>query len=224
MKFNELTLLLEQNESSMFISRNLNQRKEQYLQQFNKRIYDYISSTPSFPKNHLNHLDLDGYPGEKLPAELKYVDGTLNLSNSKIKQLPPGLEINRTLTLNAVENDVYIPESVKYKSLDISMTGISSIPGNRTLNFLYMSDNWELTSLPDGLKMLDLDATVSHLTHIPKDIKVFENVYISETPFIENFINTHRLSYGMHDTTDEVIITLKHIYPGMQTAHIYYNI
>lgn len=218
MKFNELTTILEQDEGSMFTSRNLKSRKEQHLQQFNKRIYDYISSIPSFPKNTVNHLDLDGYPGKELPDDLKYVDGSLNLSNSKIKRLPENLEITGTLTLHAVEADVIIPDSVTYSGLDISMSGVSKVPGNRTINFLYIADNWNVKALPNGLAMLDLDATTSMLEYIPKDIKVFQSVYISETPFIDNFIDEGGLQ---HMDSDRIIEVLKIIYPGMKDARIY---
>ena len=218
MKFNELTTILEQDEGSIFTSRNIDNRQEQYLQKFNKRIYDYISNTPAFPKNMVNHLDLDGYPGEELPDDLKFVDGSLNLSNSNIRRLPENLEIAGALTLHAVEADVIIPDSVTYSGLDISMSGVSKVPGNRTINFLYIADNWNVKTLPNGLAMLDLDATTSMLEYIPKDIKVFQSVYISETPFIESFVHEGRLQ---HMDSDRIVELLKIMYPGMKDARIY---
>jgi hypothetical protein len=91
MKFNDLTKLLEQDES-IFQPRKMEDRKTRYIQQIQKQIQDYINNGSK------GNLNLFRTPIQTLPAGLK-VGGNLSLTNTQIKTLPDGLEVGGDLYL-----------------------------------------------------------------------------------------------------------------------------
>ena len=92
MKFNDLTKLLEQDES-IFQPRKMEDRKTRYIQQIQKQIQDYINNGSK------GNLNLFRTPIQTLPAGLK-VGGDLNLILTPIQTLPGGLKVGGTLWLS----------------------------------------------------------------------------------------------------------------------------
>ena len=85
MKFNDLTKLLEQDES-IFQPRKMEDRKTRYIQQIQKQIQDYINNGSK------GNLILDSAPIKTLPNNLKVVGNNLYLTFSTIESLPPNLK------------------------------------------------------------------------------------------------------------------------------------
>jgi len=125
MKFNDLTKLLEQDES-IFQPRKMEDRKTRYIQQIQKQIQDYINNGSK------GNLNLSKTPIKTLPEGLK-VRGDLDLNHTPIKSLPEGLKVGR--------------------NLDLSFTPIQTLPdGLEVSRNLYLSYT-PIQTLPDGLKV-----------------------------------------------------------------------
>jgi hypothetical protein len=125
MKFNDLTKLLEQDES-IFQPRKMEDRKTRYIQQIQKQIQDYINNGSK------GNLNLFRTPIQTLPAGLK-VGGNLSLSRTQIKTLPAGLKVGGNLSL--------------------TNTQIKTLPdGLEVGGDLYLYDT-PIQTLPDGLEV-----------------------------------------------------------------------
>ena len=83
------------------------------------------------------------------------VEGSLNLSNTKITSLPDNLRtVNGSLDLSYT-NITSLPNNLRTVNgwLDLSYTKITNLPDNLTVNGnLYLS-NTNITRLPDSLKV-----------------------------------------------------------------------
>ena len=91
MKFNDLTQLLEQDES-IFKPRKLEDRKIHHEQMVQRQVQDYIKNGSE------GDLNLHNTPITSLPAGLK-VGWNLYLINTPIKSLPAGLTVGGSLYL-----------------------------------------------------------------------------------------------------------------------------
>ena len=113
MKFQDLTLLLEHDES-IFQPRKIEDRQDRYNKICQQQIQDHIkngsrgdlylsdSTIEALPPG-LKHvggdLYLDNTPIKSLPDGLKHVGGDLYLNNTPIKELPDGLYVGGDLWL-----------------------------------------------------------------------------------------------------------------------------
>lgn len=135
----------------------------------NKKIESYIKNGSK------GDLDLSNYAANKLPEELKTVGGWFSLNNSKIKELPNGLKVKRSLDLSKSEieqlpNDIQIGED-----LYLGNSKIKSLPDNLKIKGNLFLSNSEIEFLPKGLQVgnfLDIEDTKIKITSLPKDIKV----------------------------------------------------
>ena len=111
----------------LIVPRRLKDRSERYKRIVYKKIQDYIKNGSK------GDLYLYGTPIESLPSNLKTVGGDLNLSESKILELPEGLTVNGYLRLG--------------------LTQITTLPSDLTVDGnLYL--NWsQISSLPSNLKV-----------------------------------------------------------------------
>ena len=126
MKFQDLTTLLEQDES-IFKPRKIEERKPRHEQIIHQQIQEYIK------KGAVGNLRLDGSPIKSLPDNLKYVGGSLFLDSSLIESVPEGLKVRNTL--------------------DLGNTSLKSLPAGLNVgNDLYL-ENTLITSLPTDLKV-----------------------------------------------------------------------
>ena len=148
MKFQDLTTLLEQDES-IFKPRKMDDREIRYEQQIQKQIQDYIKN------GFKGDLYLYDIPIKSLPNNLKKVGGNLDLSYTPITSLPADLTVGG--------------------NLDLSYTPIKSLPNNlkKVGGHLYI-DNTPITLLPAGLKVggdLWVDNTPIAKHHTKEQIK-----------------------------------------------------
>ena len=134
MKFNDLTILLEQNEGSMFISRG-GDRQKRYKQILQQEIQDYIKNGSK------GDLFLNNTPIESLPDNLKKVHGSLYLNGSKITSLPAGLDVKGSLIL--------------------ANTPIKSLPKQLKVRGALLIGNTRISILPDDIRV-ESDIHISH--------------------------------------------------------------
>ena len=108
----------------LIVPRRLEDRSERYKRIVYKKIQDYIKNGSK------GDLYLYGTPIESLPSNLKTVGGDLNLSESKILELPEGLKVGGNLWL-AESNILILPNNLTVgKTLGLSSTKIDSVPIN----------------------------------------------------------------------------------------------
>jgi hypothetical protein len=164
-----ITLLeLLKEEIELTSRRSPEERMSKYTQVLNKKIEQYIKNGSK------GDLDLNGYSLSKLPDGLKTIGGSLNLANSKIKELPNGLKVKHGLNLMYSEieklpNDIQIGED-----LYLSSSKIKSLPDNLKIKDNLNIEDTEIEFLPKGLQvgMLYIKNTKIQITSLPKDIKI----------------------------------------------------
>ena len=109
------------------LKQNKEYRKKNYIRIINKRIQNYINN------GCIGDLDLYNTPITKLPNNLKYIGGTLDIGLTNITELPKGLEIKKYLIISytnieELPDDILIegnlwclgtPLSIKYSKTKI---------------------------------------------------------------------------------------------------------
>ena len=104
-------------------------RDKRYAVSIQKQIQNYI-------KNGGENLDFSITPIQSIPDNLKFVNGDLNLFNTKIKSLPDNLTVDG--------------------ALDIRYTKLTKLPDNLTANQLRVDYTVLINQLPKNLKVTDL--------------------------------------------------------------------
>ena len=104
-------------------------RDKRYAVSIQKQIQNYI-------KNGGDNLDFSISPIQSIPDNLKFVNGDLNLFNTKIKSLPDNLTVDG--------------------ALDIRYTKLTKLPDNLTVNELYVDFTVLINQLPKNLKVTDI--------------------------------------------------------------------
>ena len=98
-----------------------------------------IAENPEFQnyiKNGGENLDFSITPIQSIPDNLKFVNGDLNLFNTKIKSLPDNLTVDG--------------------ALDIRYTKLTKLPDNLTANQLTVDYTVLINQLPKNLKVTDV--------------------------------------------------------------------
>jgi hypothetical protein len=104
-------------------------RDKRYMVVIQKQIQNYI-------KNGGDNLDFSISPIQSIPDNLKFVNGDLNLFNTKIKSLPDNLTVDGTLNLNH--------------------TKLTKLPDNLTVIELYVDFTVLINQLPKNLKVTNI--------------------------------------------------------------------
>ena len=118
-------------------------RDKRYMVSIQKQIQNYI-------KNGGEDLDFSITPIQSIPDDLKFVNGNLNLFNTKIKSLPDNLTVDG--------------------ALDIRHTKLTKLPDNLTAHRLYVDYTLLINQLPKNLKVTD----VVYINNIDrKKVKVY---------------------------------------------------
>ena len=164
MKFNDLTQLLEQDES-IFIARRLKERVEQQRQEQLRIIYDYINNGSI---------------------------GDLNLINTVLTTLPKGLHVGDNLFLMD-SKIIHLPDDIKIKGgLYLRGSEIMRLPDNLKVDDLNISHTKNITQLPRGLSVnRRILCDFSNITYIPDDIWVKEMLTLTRTPIKKLPDNLH---------------------------------
>ena len=103
-------------------SRSPEERLKNYVITLKKKIQNYIKNGCK------GDFDLNGTPIERLPENLKKVSGTLDLSHSKIKELPDDLVVGKDLWLHNTEIQK-LPKNLKVGGdLAMSFSKIKELP------------------------------------------------------------------------------------------------
>lgn len=89
----------------LIIKQNKIVRDKNYIRVINKMIQSYF-------KNPKGNLDLQNAPINKLPSNLKYVDGYLDIEGTNITELPRRLVINGDLEIRYT-NISELPDDIK---------------------------------------------------------------------------------------------------------------
>lgn len=110
----------------------------------------------------------------------------LNLSNTRIKELPSELTVDGDLNLSFSQIEKLPTKLVVYGTLDLSNTKIKEIPSDLDVSSLILRDT-PIKTLPAGLDSMDeVDLTDSDLEMLPKDLQV-NYLTIEATPFAEKY-------------------------------------
>lgn len=193
MNFQDLTTLIEQDERSIFISRNAD-RKEQHERNIQRYIQEYIKN------GSIGDLYLGNTPIKSLPDNLVKVGGNLEIHLTDIKELPKNLKLIDGRFVSSDHFTKYpshvkimgsiamisskiteIPENVEFhEDLNLSKTWLSKLPDNLYIpKSLYLGFCKNLTELPKGLNVKNLWLpAVPHFTHLPNDIIVRDTAYL----------------------------------------------
>ena len=121
MKFQDLTKLIEQDES-IFNPRRTDDRRERYNKIMNQSVQDYIKS------GAFGNLLLSEEPITSLPSNLKKVGGHLSLHHTQIESLPEGLRVEGDLDVSSTPLKT-LPKGLYVEGeLDIASTQIEELP------------------------------------------------------------------------------------------------
>jgi len=115
--------------------------------------------------------------------------GNLDLSNTPIQSLPPGLEVIGTLDLEDCKNLKSLPPGLKVGSaLNLEGTPIQSLPSGLEVGGGLYLKNTPIQSLPPGLKVggiLHLGNTP--IQSLPSDLKVRGLLDLKNTPISKKY-------------------------------------
>ena len=143
--------------------RSKEERETNYLVATNKKVQEYIKNGSK------GNLDLSGTPITSLPDNLTYVDGYLDLVESKITTLPKTLEVR--------------------DYLDLSYTKITKLPEKLEVGNWLSIRGTDVVNLPNNLEVLgNLYLDGSRIEILPKDLKVWGDLYINGTPLSKEYI------------------------------------
>ena len=122
-------------------------------------------------------LDVSNTKITELPENLT-VGGSLDVSHTNIKELPKNLTVGGSLDLSHT-NITELPDNLTVGGyLDLSHTSITELPKNLTVwGSLYLS-NTKITELPENLTVGGyLDVSNTKITELPKNLTVGGYVY-----------------------------------------------
>jgi len=135
---------------------------------------------------------LEDKEGKEVPSKVKIVyapetffkenliiKGDLNLGNTTITSLPPGLEVRGTLYLESSEV-ASLPENLKVGgNLWLQGTKITTLPKGLEVGAILDLNNTKIESLPEDLKVGKfLYLRNSGVTSLPSSLKVGDTIYI----------------------------------------------
>ena len=119
---------------------------------------------------------------ERLPEDQRVVNGDLDIENTLVASLPPGLRVGRNLNISRTPI-TELPSGLRVDgNLYLNGTKINSLPSDLRLGgSLYMS-NTRISSLPPGLEVVgDLRISHSPITSLPAGLKVRGFLDVSST-------------------------------------------
>jgi hypothetical protein len=176
MKFQDLTQLLEQDES-IFKPRRVEDRLIRHQQEYNKQIQDYIKNGSK------GDLYLYRAPIKALPNNLKVIGGNLGITDSQIKTLPTGLRVNGRCDLDQSSIEV-LPEGLYVEEdLNIQDTPIKELPrGLHVGNDLFAFGS-EIQKVSEDIKIgSGMMLPNTKLTEFPKTTqKEFNRIFVNVT-------------------------------------------
>jgi hypothetical protein len=152
-------------------------------------------------------LDLRSAPFTTLPNNIHSIDRGINLSDSNISSLqnivevngnlylqkskiaalnPDKLTVNGALNLDYCKNITTLPRTLKCKSLNVTRSGITSLPDHLHIdNVLYIQDT-SIKTIPQGLKLTNGYFKGSQIETIPRDFECV-SMDIRDTPFAKKY-------------------------------------
>ena len=162
MKLVQLYKQIKEESKILIPRRSKEERETNYLVSTNKKVQEYIKNGSK------GNLDLSGTPITSLPDDLTYVDGYLDLVETKITTLPKTLEVR--------------------DYLDLSYTPVTNLPnGLKVGNWLGIRGT-KITNLPNNLEISgDLFMELNKIESLPKDLKVGGDLYIDQTPLKDKY-------------------------------------
>jgi len=165
MKFQDLTQLLEQDES-IFQPRRLDDR-EQRLQRY------VISQLQLIKQGKLKDLNLSELPVKTLPNGIK-VPGSIILRQTKIESLPDDIKMGGSLDLYNTPIKTLPPSLLSIPdNLVLSASAIEKLPDGLEVGGDLRLSYTNIKSLPNGLKVGDMCVCLfSELEHIGENVEI----------------------------------------------------
>lgn len=194
------------NEEIELISRRSpEERALKNTENLNKEISSYIKNGSK------GDLNLSRYALNKLPNKLKFVGGNLDVSYSKIKQLPNGLKIEGSL--NVVGSDIEkLPDDIEIGTTLYSFDKLKSLPENLKLKKNLILNDSEIEFLPKGLEVngrVNIVGTKIKIDSLPKDIKIDGSFSLRK-----NQLGDLKKEYNKNPK--EVENKIREMYPGIK--------
>lgn len=189
MKFQDLTLLLEQDES-IFQPRKIEDRNIRYDQQIQKQIQGYINNGSK------GNLNLSKTPIKTLPEGL-HVDGNLILTGSKITHLPDDIKINGGLYLSKSEI-THLPDNLKIYDLGLTMTkNITQLPRGLSVNRRIICDYSNIAYIPDDIQVGEEMSLMKafNIKRLPDNLTLYElNIKYTKIESLPNNLTADSVS------------------------------
>ena len=196
--------ILKESDDNIFIPRGSKEEKDKvFIRRINDKIQEYIKNGSE------GSLVLRRSPIQFLPKNLTKVGGKLNLVFSQIEKLPDNFTVNGDLWLDNCKNLQSLPNGLKvYGELDLRDTNITFLPSDLevggSLFFINtpiekLPDNLivngtldldtckNLKSLPNGLKVTNLDLRRTNITFLPSDLEVVGDLFLYYTPIADMY-------------------------------------
>lgn len=164
---------------------------------FQEVILDSTPLNSIHPEIQIKSLSINNTPIKAIPNGLKFyklsaencqnltklpndiiVEGTLNLSNSNIKEVP--VLKTQNIHLTRCKNFEYLPKETKFQNLFAAQSGLKNLPEEISANIILCPQS-KLQSIPSFLKAISLDARHTPLETIGDHI-VIDTLNISHTP------------------------------------------
>ena len=189
MKFQDLTTLLEQDES-IFKPRRVGDRLERQQQKQLRKVHDYINNGSK------GDLDLRNTMLTTLPGGL-HVDGNLILTGSKITHLPDDIKINGGLYL-AKSQITRLPDNLKIDDLGLSMTqNITQLPRGLSVNRKIVCDVSRITYIPDDIQVGEEMSLMKafNIKRLPDNLTLYElNIKYTKIESLPNNLTADSVS------------------------------
>ena len=196
--------ILKESDDNIFIPRGSKEEKDKVLiKRTNDKIQEYIRNGSE------GDLYLEDSPIRFLPKNLTRVGGDFYLLFSQIEKLPDNFTVNGDLWLDNCKNLQSLPNGLKVKGfLDLRGTNITSLPSDLKVedNLILMYSQIEklpdnlivngtldlescknLKSLPNGLKVTNLDLRRTNITFLPSDLEVEGDLILLGTPIANRY-------------------------------------
>ena len=176
-------ILKEETEKrDLIVPYRLEDRPERYKRIIYKKIQDYIKNGSK------GDLDLRKTPIDTLPSNLKTVGGSLNLYNTQISSLPPGLTVGGYLWLSNTQISSLPTGLTVGGDLDLGNSKISSLPPGLTVGGSLNLYNTQISSLPTGLTVDGyLDLRNTPISSLPSGLTVGGYLDLRNTPISEKY-------------------------------------
>ena len=196
--------ILKESDDNIFIPRGSKEEKDKVLiRRINDKIQEYIRNGSE------GNLVLMSSPIKVLPRNLTKVGGKLNLFYSQIEKLPDNFTVNGDLWLTYCKNLKSLPNGLKVEGdLDLRFTNITFLPSDLEVgtNLILINTPIEklpdnlivngtldlescknLKSLPNGLKVTNLDLRRTNITFLPSDLEVVGDLFLYYTPIANRY-------------------------------------